>query len=361
MIQVLLFSSNAQRLFEDILKIFDHAIKDSGQFANLSNAYIRLAENLDEETIKCFERMIFSVPSGTVIAGHLSAKRIAASKKPLEEFRNFYAQQKTLHLQEHSRAVLPVVTACLNALDSSTREEAAEEMLKNLDADVLREPSVINPICAILEQNSVKNMLRIDWTILKQAYQMYAAVDKYDIPKIRAVLLGQMVEAAAEQGRRITYAKEIEPAHVSLEKFGKDDYEQYAKAFVRIYMTLIYSKADLARFARIFYHRQCYGGIVSEYISMLKKQEKNDPEKWEEMMALTASYLAAGAEQKESARKEMQRPFMRYMRTLDEDELKRIESKMDQEITDKEKMSLWAELEHKESIQERLGGLFRKI
>lgn len=360
MIHILLSVCGSNVLFDDVLQIFTDTMTEALSLEPLCSEYLKLTEDMDPETVSQFEKRLLASPEGMALASHLCARRILAAKRPAEEFFSFYEQQRALLEQPEKKVTIaPMVTACLDSLDGEEREQAAAEMVMKLSPVVLKDRDTIGVICAALEAMSMKEMLRLDSAVLRQACRMYTYSGKDGLLKIPAVLLGQKIQDSAARGIRLTYANEIDRVNISLASLGRSDYEQYCKAFLQDYILLIYSVRDLQSFLQIFYNTGGYEGTLKEYISIVKHMEKKNPDRWKAILILTASCLAQEEPVKPQP-KEFRLHFIRYIRSLDEDMQKLIREGMEKEVSEEKNDIFWSELNQKEGLQERLGGLFKR-
>lgn len=361
MIRILIKTSGQKSLFSDILKIFTDTMEDPQRFELMCEEYLRLQESVPEEILDRFEKLLFSIPCGTAFASRLLARRISASRKPLEEFWRFYEQQKSL-LQNTAgkRTVSPMVAACLNTLSGEEKEYAAIDMMLHLPLKLCVEPETGNMLCDILDGISIKNILKQDPLLMKRACQVCEEQGMEKTKKLHAVLLGQKLKEAVDQGRVSSVElDEQEVKNISLCAFSKADYENYEKNFLPGYISFIYTEKEWERFIHIFSHAECFKDTVKDYIGILKRLEKKDYDRWRNLMTLTTAWMTEPGRYI-SAREEMKKPFIRYMKSVDEDSRDDIRKSVESGRTEETETGFWEEIERKEGFQEKLGGLFRK-
>ena len=253
-----------------------------------------------------------------------------------------------------------MVVACLNSIDSNQREDVAIDMLNDLDLTLVNDPAAIRLLTDVINGCSVKALVKMDRTVLKKAGQLRASVDRNGLEKVRAVYVGEIIEANNVQRKRpVSLSGEIAQMGVSLAGLDRADYDAYSKNFFSDYMVLLQSSEDVAALMQIFYHQRLFSDFTGDYISAIKKMERKEPERWERVIAWTCVYLITAAKSVDPA-EELYKPVVRYLRSLDEEDLMDIRQNVIKDVPSTRCDPLFDEVRRKEGLSEKLGGFFHR-
>ena len=360
MVEFLFTTASNRVLFESILQTFMGAIQEPSRLERLCSQYVEFAESLPDKQINRFEQMLLEAPGAGPIATRLCARKISASKKPDEEFWRFYEHQRHRISSNANLSIDPMVIACLNSTDSNQREDVAIDMLSDLDLNLVNDPSAIRLLTDVINNCSVKELAKMDRPVLQNARQLRARVDKNSLEKVRAVYIGEIIEANnAQRKRPVSLSGEIAKMGVSLTGLNRADYEAYLKNYFSEYMMLLHSSEDVSALMQIFYHQNFYSSFIDDYISAIKKMERKESDRWERVVAWTCVYLITAAKSVEPA-EELYKPMVRYLRSLDEEDLMDIRQNVIKDVPSTRSDQLFDEVRRKEGLSEKLGGFFRR-
>ena len=163
----------------------------------------------------------------------------------------------------------------------------------------------------------------------------------------------------AQRKRPVSLSGELAQAGITLQPIDKSDYEAYIKNYFSEYLVLVQTTEDVPALMKIFYHGRYFSNFVDDYISALKKMEKKETERWKRILGWTCVYVVT-AERSDRAAEELYKPVVRYLRSLDEDELLDVRQAIIQEIPSSRCDYLFDEVRRKEGLSEKLGNLFHK-
>ena len=359
-VEVLLAVSHNPALFEDVLHIFMETLKSSTRLDQLCTSYVEAAEALPEEQITRFEQHLLETPGGGPIAARLCARKIEASSHPDEEFWRFYENQRRLIVSQQGFTVEPMVLACLNRLEGSTLEETAADMIRELEPALLNDTETIRVLTNIIDGCSIKFLSKLGKDLLQQTCQLRTKVGLSGLEKVTAVCTGEMLENSHAPWRRpVNLSDQTSQADFSLCSFQRADYEAYVKYYFSAFFSLLQSPEDVSALMQIFYHPRLFSDFTDDYISAIKKLAKKDHDRWKRAAAWTCTYLTTAAKS-DSAADELYRPMLRYLRSLDEEELTDLQQAVVQIIPRSRCSYLFDEVRRKEGFTEKLGGFFHR-
>lgn len=360
MVEFLFATATNQALFESILQIFMGALQEPSRLERLCSKYVEVAESLPDKQINKFEQMLLEAPGAAPIATRLCARKISASKQPDEEFWRFYNHQRNSISANTSLSIDPIVVACLNGIDSNQREKVAIDMLSGLDLSLVNDPAAIRQLTDIINSCSIKALVKMDRAILKKAEQLRARVDKNGLEKVKAVYVGEILEEKNVQKKRpVSLSGEIAQMGVSLAGLDRADYDAYSKNYLSDYIAFLKSSEDVPVLMQIFYHQRLFSDFTGDYISAIKKMERKEPERWERIIAWTCVYLITAAKSVDPA-EELYKPVVRYLRSLDEEDLVDIRQNVIKDVPSTRCDPLFDEVRRKEGLSEKLGGFFHR-
>ena len=360
MIEILLATSNNQELFEDILNVFMNAFSDHTRLERLCAGYVEVTASLSDRQLERFERLMLETPGAAPIATRLCARKIAAAKDPEEEFWRFYTNQRARIVSNGGFAIEPMILACVNHVDAKDREAVAVDILKKIDAALITDSQTVMLLTDIVEGCSVKTLMKLDAGFLRRIGVLRAKAGKGGLEKMKAVYVGKMLEAGnAKSGRPVSLTEELSQNAVTLKQLEKSDYETYLKNFFGEYFPLLRGTGDVATLTKIFWHSRCFSDFVDDYISTVKKLEKKEEERWMRVLSWTCVYLVT-AGRSDDAAEAMYKPVVRYLRSLDGDDLNDLRYAMAQEIPSARCDDLFEEVRRKEGFSEKLGNFFHK-
>lgn len=360
MIEILLATSDNQALFENILSVFMTALREPRQLEQLCVKYVEVTESLTDRQLNRFEQLLLETPGAAPIATRLCARKIASSENPEDEFWRFYDNQRSRITANSKFVIEPMILACVNNVDTKNREDVAIDILRKIDASLINDSETIKILTNAVNDCSVKLLSKMDSAFLQRVCQIRAKVERDGLEKIKAVYVGEILATNnAQRKRPVSLSGELAQVGITLQPIDKSDYEAYIKNYFSEYLALVQTTEDVPALMRIFYHGRHFSNFVDDYISALKKMEKKETERWKRFLGWTCVYVVT-AERSDRAAEELYKPVVRYLRSLDEDELLDVRQAVIQEIPSSRCDYLFDEVRRKEGLSEKLGNLFHK-
>lgn len=360
MVEIMLATAENPELFDNVLTVFTKSLNDAGRLEQLCNKYVEVTDSLTDKQLNQFERLLLESPGAAPIATRLCARKIASARSPEDEFWRFYDNQRSRIAANAGFAIDPMIYSCLNNVDDKNREDVAIDIMRKIGPSLISDSDTIKLLTDTINQCSVKTLSKMDRSFLQQVGQLREKVDKTGLEKIKAVYIGEMLTSDnAQRKRPVSLSGELEKAGISLESFDKSDYEAYLKNYFDEYFVIIKVAEDVPAFMKIFYNSRHFSNFVDDYISIIKKMEKKETERWKRFLSWTGIYLVT-AEKSDQAAEELYKPVIRYMRSLDDDELRDIRHLMIQDIPSDRCEYLFDEVRRKEGLSQKLGNLFHK-
>lgn len=360
MVEMLIDASASQPTFELVLKLFMSALQDSKKSERLCSCYIEISNDLSENQTNKFEQLLIETPGAMPLAVQLFARKIAAAKKPEDEFWHFYDHHKMRIMSDAKFSIDPMAHACLSSLDVNQRQEVAVDMIRRLDLKLFREANTIRLLTDTINECSFKFLAKVDSSILQRTCELRNSIGTTGLEKIKAVLIGQRIDNGYSQGRRPSnLSAEITNKDVSLTYFDKADYEAYIKNYFAAYFSLLNSSEDVLALMKLFYHRQYFADFVSDYISAIKKMEKKEQSRWIRVVTWSCVFLITAPNDDPSA-DGLYKPMVHYLRSLDEDELMNVRQEVIKDVPRSRCDQLFDEIRRKEGFSEKLSGFFRR-
>lgn len=360
LVRILRLTVKEPMLFASVLTAITGKLKTNERFERLCEVYVDVMKDCPAEETERLEQMLFRVPKASLFTSLLCAYKIMHSRKPEDEFWRFLKLMRNVAGRKEELSVGPMIVACLGSLDGQTKEKAVIRMLEKLPEELLQDEDAIRALTDTLEGCSVKTLEKTDEALLKQAYRLHCKVSRIGFDKVRAVLIGQILREDNERRKRpASRMQEIADERLSLADFERGDYEAYIKCFQEDYMRALYSAADVRVMLGIFYRKHLFPDAVSEYIGYLKRLEKKDGKRLDKMAAWTSIFLLESPAG-DPAAEELYKPFLRYLRSFDRDELEDVRRWMEDDVSAARCDEFFEEIQRKEGIHEKLGGFFRR-
>ncbi|MCD8049726.1 MAG: hypothetical protein LUG52_09080 [Clostridia bacterium] len=359
-IEILLATADNKTLFEHIMNIFMNALKEPQRLEQLCVKYVELTKSLSERQLNRFEQLLWETPGASPIASRLCARKIAAAENPEDEFWRFYRNRISYIAASPGITMDPMIMACINNVDDKVREDVAADIIRKIDASVLNDSETIRTLTDTVNGCSVKLLVKTDISFLKKVCQIRVKVDKTGLEKIKAVYLGMMLKAnSAQEKPSVSLSKDLSETSATLKSLDKSDYEAYIKNYFDEYFVLIQSADDVSALMQIFYNSRHFSSFADDFVSALKKLQKKETERWKRVIGWTCIYLLT-AKQSSQAAEELYKPIVRYLRSLDEDELSDVRQAVIQGVPSSVCDSLFDEVRRKEGFSEKLGSIFHK-
>lgn len=360
MIEILLITADNQTLFKNILNVFMSALREPNRLEQLCVKYVEVTGSLSERQLNRFEQLLLETPEAAPIATRLCAKKIALAKNPEDEFWRFYENQHSRITSNSGFAIDEMILACMSNVDDKTREDVAINILRKVDDTLLKDVDAIIVLTNAVNDCSVKFLAKMDSAFLQRICQIRGKVDDTGLEKIKAVYVGKILETSnAHRKRPISLSGELSQAGIALESLDKSDYEAYIKNYFREYLVQIQISDDISALMNIFYHSRYFSNFVDDFTSALKKMQKKEVKKWERIISWTCLYLVS-AEKSDQAAEELYKPIIRYLRSLNDNELLCVRQIVIQDIPGSRCDYLFDEVHRKEEFAEKIGRFFHR-
>ena len=358
--EILLSATSSGPVFESVLQMFLETFgSDKSRLDRLCDYFMQCSDKNKEALKKC-ERMLYEIPAALPLAVRISARQIENSNNPEEEFWNLYRLQIRYSLSEGGISAAPMVQACLNSLSGADLIRASVRMINELDAEVLEDRPVAKAVTDILEESSVKILLKLKRETLQKAYLARADAGIEHSEKLCAMTVAMLVKEKNEgYGRPLSMSENVAQADVSLAYFEKADYELYVKTFFEEYMDIVISAKDVSVFVNIFFNRNYFSVFTGEMVSALKKMKKKNPGRWSKTVSWICIY-AIDSEHSPAA-DIIYETMAKHLKGADEDEIFNIEGEiLSAGVSQSKSDRFFYEVSRKESIGGRISGVFRK-
>lgn len=360
MIEILLATADSQTLFENILNVFMSALREPHRLEQLCVKYVEVTDSLSERQLNRFEQLLLETPEAAPIATRLCAKKIALAKNPEDEFWRFYENQHSRITSNSGFAIDEMILACMSNVDDKTREDVAINILRKVDDTLLKDVEAIKVLTNAINDCSVKSLAKMDSAFLQRVCQIRIKVDDTGLEKIKAVYIGKILEASnAHRKRPVSLSGELSQTGIALKSFDKSDYEAYIKNYFREYLVQLQIADDISALMNIFYHSRYFSNFVDDFTSVLKKMQKKEVKKWERIISWTCVYLVT-AEKSDQAAEELYKPIIRYLRSLNDNELLCVRQIVIQDIPGSRCDYLFDEVRRKEEFAEKIGRFFHR-
>lgn len=360
LVRILRVTVKEPMLFASVLTAITGKLQTNERFERLCRVYVEAMKDCPPEETERLEQMMFRVPKASLFTSLLCGYRIMHSRKPEDEFWRFLKLMRNVAGRKEGLSIGPMIVACLGSLEGQTKEKAALRMLEQLQEEQLQDEDAIRALTDVLDGCGVKTLEKMDQALLRKAYQLHRKVSRIGFDKVRAVLIGRILREDNERRKRpASRMQEIADERLSLADFERADYEAYIKCFQEDYMRALCSAADVRIMLGIFYRKHLFPDAVSEYIGYLKRLEKKDSKRLDKIAAWTSVYLLE-ASAGDPAAEELYKPFLRYLRSYDREELEDVKRWMKDDVSEARCGEFFEEVQRKEGIHEKLGGFFRR-
>ncbi len=362
MIKMLFAADSSAALFQDMLNAFLGAIKtdDREKLDAFCRSYIAESAELSERQVARIEQMLMEIPAAAPIASRLFAQKIAAAKDPEEEFWRFYEHQRSRLLSDSGFSIGPMIMECLNHVDEKSRTKVTVEMLKRVDIKLFNNANLVRRLTDIISACSVKELVKMDQTVLKRTYQLREKLEGAEMDRLKAVLTGEALDANYDPDKRpVPLSAHMQQVDFSLETWSRSDYEDYVKKYFDVYFAFVHVKEDIPVLAKIFFHGQHFAEFTDDYTSALKKMQKKEQSRWLRIVAWTCVYVI-GAPANDQAAEGLYRPMIHYLKSFDEEELKELQREIGRDAPKAQCDQFFDEVQRKEGFSGKISGLFRK-
>ena len=358
--EILFEAADSQLVFKLSLKLFGAAVEDPHRLDRLSNCYVEMVKSLPAEQAERFETMLYDTPEAMPLMLCLFARSIAEAEDPEGEFARvcFSNTMNRFILNTDETPIDPLVIACLENVSEKRRPEAALSMAKDLDQFKLKDPRAIRLIVESINKNGFKALDKVKGPILQRVYKLERELNSIESGRVKAVLTAKRISDDQDRGLRPVGLKAaMVYGDIVLSGFDKSDYEAYIKNYFPVFFALIEDKNDVAVLMQAFYHRQCFTDFAGDYFSTMKKTEKKEPDRWKRLVFWSCSYTLT-ASRDDQAADELYKPMVRYLRTLDDEELEKLRKKLESDVPKSQCLRLFEEIQRKEGFSEKFGNLF---
>lgn len=359
MINVLFMVASNKRLFADILQLFMNAITDWTSLDKLCDEFAKASENAENDKVARFEKQLLNLSGAEGFAARLYARKIEKSKKPEEEFWRYHKQITSMN----NGIVIPLdplIAACMNVLPDASKEKTVLKILELIELDEIEDEKVLISLTDTLDACDIKNLSKMDMEFLLSAYRVRQKINQKGLDKTRAILLGKKLQDTNKKSRSFSnLAKEIGDFNVSLQRFDRSDYEAYKKLYFDEYLELVESSKDVALLMNVFYNEKYFSDFISDYVSIIKKKEKKEIKRHQNLVTWTCVYLIEEESDNVAAEK-LYKPVQKYLKSFDQVELKDFKFLVLKYVPKAKCEQFFDDLEKKESFSEKIGGFFRR-
>lgn len=360
MVEILLSTVSNPSLFAVILQTFQSVVQSEDRIDKLCTSYVQMLDSIPERQCRAFEKMLIETSGTIILANRLFAKKISFAKKPEDEFWYLYGLYQNSKVATNEFSIDFMVSACLDSVESGAASKIALDMVGRLDLHLLTSAYVIRRLTDYVDACSMKMLIKMDSLMLQKICQIRATVDNDGLEKIRAVYAGKILEAYnAQRKRPANMLSEVAKMRITLESLERSEYEVYMKNYFNDFIELLNSSEDVAVITQIFYHKRMFADFISDYISVIKKKEKKERERWLSMIVWTCEYLII-ADHNEQAAEDLYKPILRYLRTFEDDELFEIRQMLTQTVSKSQCEQLFRDVRQKSGLQEKLGSFFHR-
>lgn len=357
MIEILLATSENRALFENILNVFMASFCEPSQLEKLCLKYVEVADTLTDKQITRFEQLLLEIPGAAPIVTRLCTRKIALSKNPQDEFWRFYDSQYSNIAGNPEFAIDPMILVCVKNVEAKKRADVTIDILRKIDDTLIHEDETIDILTDIVNDCSVKTLAKMDRDFLQRVYHLRGKADETGLEKVKAVFVGRILtESKGKRKQSVNLFDVFKQTDISLMHIDKADYEVYIKNYFADYLALVQASEDISALMKVMYNDHYFSSFVEEYVYLLKKKEKKENERWKRLLGWTCVYLVA-AEKDDQAATELHKPIIRYMRSLEEDELLNVRQIVIQNISSAHCDYLFDEVRRKEGFSEKLGSL----
>ena len=360
-VEILNEASSTQAVFENVMGLFLKTIQDSKKIEKLCEAYAEFSKELSENQASKFERLLIETPGAMPIAIQLFAGKISSAKSPVDEFWSLYDHHKSRMHSDSGFSIDPMALACLTNVDPNHRQDVSVEMIRRIDPSLFHDSRTIKILTDCINDCNLKSMSKLDSTVLERAQKLRGKINgDGGMEKIKAMMMAQKIDACYSMGRRLTdLSTELTNKDISLVNFDKADYESYIKNYLIAYFSLVNSKEDVALLMKVFYHRQYFADFVSDYISLVKKMERKEQERWMKVLVWTCVYLISAPIEDQSA-EGLYKPMVHYMRSLDDETLANAKEEIAKDAPRARCDQMFEEINRKEGFSEKFNSFFRR-
>ena len=254
----------------------------------------------------------------------------------------------------------PLIAACLNVLNESSKVKTVLKIMELIEMDDLEDEKVLIDLTDTLDACDIKNLAKMDVEFLMSAYRVRQKINQKGMDKIRAILIGKKLQDANRKSRKFSdLESEIGDFNVSLQSFERSDYEVYKKLYFDEYLELVKSSKDVALLMNIFYNKKIFSDFVGDYVSVIKKKEKKENKRHQNLLTWTCVYLIEEENENVVAEK-LYKPVQKYLKSFDQVELQDLKFLVLKNVPKVKCEQFFDDLEKKETFSEKIGGFFRR-
>ena len=250
-----------------------------------------------------------------------------------------------------------MILVCVKNVEAKKRADVTIDILLKIDDTLIHEDETVEILTDIVNDCSVKALAKMDRDFLQRVCQLRGKVDETGLEKVKAVLVGRILtESKGRRKQSVNLFDVFKQTGISLMHADKADYEAYIKNYFADYLALVQASEDISALMKVMYNDHYFSNFIEDYVYLLKKKEKKENERWKRLLGWTCVYLVA-AEKDDRAATELHKPIIRYMRSLEEDELLNVRQIVIQNISSVHCDYLFDEVRRKEGLSEKLGSL----
>ena len=348
---------NAQeniRLIVDILTLLLRSFSET-KVEQFGAYFGKWMDELTEDTRNDLQTAMVKAVEIRPFAVYLCAMYIAASSEPEKAFWNSYNNQFARATEDTDLSLMITVY-----LKRSETVEAAIKILETVSEKNIQSEKAVIKLVNKLGELSVKALYKVNLNVLIKLIVLTAQFSMTKkIDKIMIVCFARKLEASIRKGEQLdSLAKNIESIKVRMCDFEKKDYQEYMSEATVVFINCIDTTEAFRALLRMVYHEKYLDSFSDELIDLLKKMEKKHERKWIKLISVISAYLI-DFETTDFEAKSFVRLFARYLRKLDDEDLKFIQSETFRNCQNKDS-DFFIRASEKEGLGDKLGGLFGK-
>jgi len=337
----------------DILEFFlskygDDTVKQFG------SAFGKWLDSISDITAQGLQKAMINNSNISKFAVYLSAMYIYEAKEPDKAFWNLYNGQY---------AYLTGVDVGLMVASYLKRTENVDDAVKVLERvkeDAITNKQATEIMVKLFNEMSVKNIFKMKAGLIFKLLNICEKNNCYDnTDKLIAIGVTLVIKKDVEGGQfSYSIADLFKTNKLSLAKFEKKDYQEYASESVAVFLDSTKDANDFQALVRAFYHTSYFDDFNDEVVEYLKKLEKKNVRKWIRLVSFICLYLVEN-EGKEREADSYFKLISKYFRKHDPEEFEEVKRAV---ATDAKYGvgDFFDRIYEKEGFGDKLGGLFRK-
>lgn len=337
----------------DILEFF-LCKYDNEMIKQFGSVFGKWLDNISEVTAQELQKAMINNSNMSKFAVYLSSMYIFEAKEPAKAFWNLYNGQY---------AYLEGVDVGLMVAAYLIKTDNPNELIKVLEGineDAITHPQAADVMVELFNKIPIKNIFKMKSGLMFKLLDICKKNNYHDkINKLVAVSVTLIIKRDIESRQpNQSVSKLLEVNKVSLEKFDKKDYQEYADESVSIFLDSTNDAKDFKSIVYAFYNTNYFKYFNEEVVEYLKQLEKKNIRKWTKLVSIICLYLVEN-EGKEKEADSYFKLISKYFRKHDPEFFEEVK----ENVTAEAKYGVgdfFDRIYEKESFGDKLGGLFRK-